>query len=58
MRDHTSDSIIIYLVGNFADMHEEREVSYEEALSFAREQNFGHYLETSAKTGQNVQELF
>ena len=24
----------------------------------AQEQNFGHYVETSAKTGQNVQELF
>ena len=58
VRDHTSESIIIYLVGNFADMQDEREVSYEEALNFAREENFGHYVETSAKTGQNVQELF
>ena len=58
MRDHTSANIIIYLVGNFADCEEEREVPYNEALEFAREQNFGHYLETSAKTGQNVGELF
>ena len=54
MRDHTSESIIIYLVGNFADMQEEREVPYDEALAFARDEAFGHYLETSAKTGQNV----
>ena len=39
-------------------MQDEREVSYDEALNFAREENFGHYVETSAKTGQNVQELF
>jgi|Transcript_12034 Ras-related protein Rab-2A len=58
VHDHTSESTIIYLVGNFADMDNEREVSHNEALAFAREQGFGNYVETSAKTGQNVQELF
>ena len=51
VRDHTAANIIIYLVGNFADLEEERQVPYSEALEFAREQHFGHYLETSAKTG-------
>ena len=51
IRDHTSPSIVIYLIGNFSDMEEAREVPHEEALAFARDQQFSHYIETSAKTG-------
>ena len=58
IRDHTSPSIVIYLIGNFADMEENREVSFQEAFEFARDQQFSHYIETSAKTGQNVHEVF
>jgi len=58
IRDHTSPSIVIYLIGNFSDMEESREVSHEEALEFARAQQFSHYIETSAKTGENVHEIF
>ena len=58
IRDHTSPSIVIYLIGNFSDMEEQREVPYEEALNFAKDQQFSHYIETSAKTGQNVHEVF
>lgn len=39
-------------------MEENREVPYQEALEFARAQQFSHYIETSAKTGQNVHEVF
>ena len=41
---------MIYLVGNFADM-DEREVSEDEALEFARSAGLHHYIEPSAKTG-------
>lgn len=41
----------MYLVGNFADMVDEREVSEDEAVEFARANGFHHYIETSAKTG-------
>ena len=47
-----------YLVGNFADLQDERVVSTEEALKFMKENDFSHYLETSAKSGQNVNDLF
>ena len=32
IRDYTQASVVIYLIGNFADMDESREVPYEEAL--------------------------
>jgi len=48
---------IFMLVGNKADKHLEREVTREEGMQLARE--FGcEFLETSAKTAQNVERLF
>ena len=58
IREYTSPSIVIYLIGNFSDMEDCREVPYEEAFTFARDQQFAHYIETSAKTGENVNEVF
>jgi len=48
---------IFLLVGNKCDKTFEREVSKEEGAAMARQ--FGcEYIETSAKTGQNVERLF
>lgn len=48
---------IFMLVGNKCDKAYEREVSREEGLAMARA--FGcEFLETSAKTAQNVERLF
>lgn len=58
IRTHTNPGIVIYLIGNFSDMEEERDVTYQEAFEFARDNQFTHYIETSAKTGENVQEVF
>lgn len=51
-----STQMLIFIVGNKND-REDREVSKEEAEAFA-EQNNAHYMETSAKTGDNVEALF
>lgn len=48
---------IFMLVGNKVDLAAQREVSYEEAARFA-EENGLIYIETSAKTGQNVEDAF
>ena len=48
---------IIYLVGNKIDIENKREVSKEEAQEFAKFNNLKYY-ETSAKNGENVEELF
>lgn len=50
-------NVVIALAGNKADMKDRRAVEGEEAKEYARENGI-IYMETSAKTGQNVKELF
>jgi len=48
---------IFVLVGNMTDREDARQVTYQEGRALARE--FGcEYMETSAKTAENVQEVF
>mmetsp|Transcript_7145 Transcript_7145/g.7004 ORF Transcript_7145/g.7004 Transcript_7145/m.7004 type:complete len:91 (-) Transcript_7145:28-300(-) len=49
--------MVILLVANKCDLDSERTVTKDEALEFA-EANKLKYLETSAKTGLNVEEAF
>jgi len=49
--------ILICLIGNKTDLEEQREVSYEEGKNFAEENNL-LFFETSAKDGNNIQEIF
>ena len=51
------DNLFIYLIGNKNDLEQKRQVSYEEAQSFAMERNLP-YIEVSAKTGDNIKKLF
>jgi Ras-related protein Rab-14 len=56
-RTLTNPNTIIMLIGNKKDMDDRREVRYEEASAFARENGL-IFVETSAKTGENVEEAF
>ena len=47
-----------FLIGNKKDLEYEREVSKEEGEKFAKENNFDFYIETSAKTGENLKVIF
>jgi Ras-related protein Rab-4B len=49
--------IPIVLVGNKSDLTEERAVAHETALEFADARKMD-YVETSAKTGENIAEVF
>ena len=51
------DDIVMAVVGNKADCASDREVSTRQGEEFA-EKNKMMFMETSAKTGQNVEELF
>ena len=51
------NNLFIYLIGNKNDLQEKRQVTYEEANSFAKSKNIP-YIEISAKTGDNIQKLF
>ena len=46
-----------FLVGNKSDLVDNRVVSREEADNFAKDHNLP-YIETSAKEGVNIEELF
>ncbi len=48
---------LLLVVGNKSDVRESREVSSEEGAGFARQIGVS-YIETSAKTGHNITELF
>ena len=54
IENNADRDVLVYLVGNRADLEEEREVSTEDGLEMMRELEANHHLETSARTGQNI----
>ena len=54
----SNPDIKIFLIGNKADLSEEREVSSEEAKQFKDESGIHFFNEASAKSGLNAQEVF
>lgn len=56
-RSLASPSIVIILVGNKKDLEANREVSYQEASQFAKENDL-IFVECSAVSGENVDEAF
>lgn len=57
VKNYCNANINITLVGNKIDLENKRIISREEALDFANNNNI-NYIETSAKTGYNVNEAF
>ena len=58
LRTNSSPDIKIFLIGNKADLESNRKISKEQALQIKRDFDFNLFMETSAKTGFNAQELF
>ena len=57
VKNNGSKDIVCMLIGNKKDLEEERQVKYEEGNEIADKNNM-LFLETSAKTAENVQECF
>ncbi|WVZ17593.1 hypothetical protein V8G54_010575 [Vigna mungo] len=57
LRAHADSSIVIMLVGNKADLVEQRMVPTEDAVEFAEDQGL-FFSETSALSGDNVESAF
>eukprot|EP00028_Trichosphaerium_sp_Am-I-7-wt_P000763 CAMPEP_0168522382 /NCGR_PEP_ID=MMETSP0405-20121227/9315_1 /TAXON_ID=498012 /ORGANISM="Trichosphaerium sp, Strain Am-I-7 wt" /LENGTH=206 /DNA_ID=CAMNT_0008543975 /DNA_START=19 /DNA_END=639 /DNA_ORIENTATION=+ len=56
-RKYSNGNIVIMLIGNKVDLENNRQVTYEEGEEFAKKHGL-YFLETSAKTAQNVDESF
>jgi len=52
------DVFPIIVVGGKADLAENREISAEEGIKIAKSRNVDGFIETSSKTGENVEKAF
>ena len=57
LKTHGTPDCKIFLIGNKIDLPN-RMVSSQEAINYKKENGFECYMETSAKTGANIRELF
>ena len=48
----------IFLIGTKVDLENDRKVTFEEAEKFKKDHEFQYFVETSAKTGFNAQNVF
>ena len=56
-KDMCYKDLLVCLIGNKIDLEDKRQVSYEDGKKFA-EENDMLFFETSAKEGNNIQEIF
>ena len=58
LKSNASPDIKIFLIGNKADLEEQRRIPKEKAEGLKNDYELDLFMETSAKTGLNAQELF
>ena len=58
IKANCSNDAQIYLVGNGIDQEDQREITPEAGAEFARQNGLAGFYETSAKSGENVVNLF
>ena len=58
LRMHSNPDAKVFLIGNKIDLEMERQVSKEEGEQFCKDNKINLFLESSAKTGINAQNIF
>ena len=58
IKANSSPDIKIFLIGNKTDLEEHRVIKTEQAEKFSDQYDLDYFVESSAKTGMNVQEIF
>ena len=58
LRANSNPDIKIFLIGNKADLEDKRKISKEIGEKFCNDHKLSFFIETSAKTGFNVQNVF
>ena len=58
LKTYSNPDIKVFLIGNKVDLENERVISKNEGETFANDNNFFLFMETSAKTGFNAQNIF
>ena len=58
VRDQCYPDVMLFLVGNKSDLEKERKVTKAMAREFQKENDIKYFIETSAKSGDNVNQLF
>ena len=58
IKENSAENILIMLVGNMLDLEADRVITHEQALELKSQENLDGFIETSAKSGQNVKNLF
>ena len=57
IKNHVQDNVFIVLCGNKIDLNNKRQVNFEDAQKFAKDNDLV-YIETSAITGEGINKLF
>ena len=58
LRTHSNPDAKVFLIGNKIDLEKERQVTKKEGEDFCKENNINCFMESSAKTGVNAQNIF
>lgn len=58
LRTHSNPDAKVFLVGNKIDLENEREISTDQGQAFADQNGMKLFMESSAKTGFNAQNIF
>ena len=58
LKANSSPDIKIFLIGNKSDLEDQRKIKAEQAKIFTEQYDIDFFLESSAKTGMNVSEIF